>query len=69
MEAIRRDMSKEDIQQIGAILGDNTKTVGSHVLAGAGPMYATVLIVHKDDWKLIATAYNKEMKRLNKIKV
>ena len=64
-----KDWPKEEISQIGAVLGDMTKTVGSHTLAGVGPMFGEVLLVHREDWNLITTAYNREIKRLQKVKV
>ena len=62
-------IKKKDIAEIGAVLGDRTKTMGSRELAGVGPLYSEVLLIHKADWTLIATAYNKERERLTKLKV
>jgi len=64
-----KEFGKEGMSQIGMVLGDRTKILGSHSMAGVGPGYSEVVVVLKEDWKLIVVAYNKEMRRLGKIKV
>jgi len=62
-----KDVPKEDLAQIGMIVGDITKA-GPWMINGM-PIFSEVSLIHKEDWKLIAEAYNREIKRFQKIKV
>jgi len=62
-----REMPEEEIMQIGMVLGDMNKC-GPRTVNGM-PTFLEVRLIHKDDWKRIVEVYNREVKRLERIKV
>jgi len=58
---------KQELEEIGMVLGDMT-SVGPRSVNGL-PIFTSIMLVHKDDWKLIVETYNREIKRLKRLKV
>ena len=60
------NITEEAVEDIGVVLGDLTRTVGSRTCNGI-PLFGAIRLVHKDDWVEVVSLYNEARAAAEKV--
>ncbi len=60
------DITDKACEDIGVVLGDLTKTVGSRACNGI-PLFGAIKFIHKDDWSEVVSLYNEARAATEKV--